>query len=160
MTIPLPGSLPLSTEDIKRIVDIYDDCLKLTFEEGKPAYESEGFYEEVLERFNKEKHPVHQPLSEEEIDKAAITKSMDYVDGIQDGGTREHPWNDHDVERGYQVGFKDGILYERERLMKEAVEGQVTAIDTARFLDIDQDICDKRLAECKDGDKVKLIILK
>ena len=63
---------------------------------------------------------VKQSL-EADADNEAITKSMDYVDGIQDGGTREHPWNDHDVERGYQVGFKDGILYERERLMKEEV---------------------------------------
>lgn len=62
--------------------------------------------------------------------------------------------------RDLETGFAAGMLAERERLMKEAVEGQVTEIDTARFLDIDQDICDKRLAECKDGDKVKLIILK
>ena len=44
--------LALTPDDIKRIVDIYDDCLKLTFEEGKPAYESEDFYKEVLKRFN------------------------------------------------------------------------------------------------------------
>lgn len=56
--------------------------------------------------------------------------------------------------------FKAGIAWERERLMKEAVDGQVTEIDTSRFLDIDQDICDERLAECKDGDKVSVIIIK
>lgn len=43
--------LALTPEDIKRIVDIYDECLSLTFEEGKPAYESEEFYAEVLRRF-------------------------------------------------------------------------------------------------------------
>lgn len=43
--------LALTPEDIKRIVDLYDECLSLTFEEGKPAYESEDFYAEVLRRF-------------------------------------------------------------------------------------------------------------
>lgn len=43
--------LALTPEDIKRIVDLYDECLRLTFEEGKPAYESDEFYEEVLRRF-------------------------------------------------------------------------------------------------------------
>ena len=57
---------------------------------------------------------------EADTDGVAITKSIDYVDGIPDGGTREHPWNEHDVERGYQVGFRDGIAYERERMMKGA----------------------------------------
>lgn len=41
----------LTPADIKQIVEIYDECLNLTFEEGKPAYESDGFYEEVLRRF-------------------------------------------------------------------------------------------------------------
>jgi hypothetical protein len=43
--------LALTPEDILRIVDLYDECLILTFEEGKPAYESEEFYAEVLRRF-------------------------------------------------------------------------------------------------------------
>ena len=43
--------LSLTPEDILRIVDLYDECLILTFEEGKPAYESEEFYAEVLRRF-------------------------------------------------------------------------------------------------------------
>lgn len=47
--------LALTPDDIKLIVDIYDACLKLTFEEGKPAYESEEFYEEVLRRFNEQR---------------------------------------------------------------------------------------------------------
>jgi len=47
--------LSLTPDDIKKIVDIYDECLSLTFEEGKPAYESEGFYREVLNRFLKTK---------------------------------------------------------------------------------------------------------
>jgi len=46
---------PLTPDDIKKIVDIYDECLSLTFEEGKPAYESEAFYKEVLDRFLKSK---------------------------------------------------------------------------------------------------------
>ena len=45
------NDLALTTNDIKRIVDIYDECLSLTFEDGKPAYESEGFHMEVLRRF-------------------------------------------------------------------------------------------------------------
>lgn len=45
----------LTTDDIKKIVDIYDECLSLTFEEGKPAYESEDFYGEVLRRFREMK---------------------------------------------------------------------------------------------------------
>ena len=44
--------LALTTNDIRRIVDIYDECLSLTFEDGKPAYESDEFYAEVLRRFN------------------------------------------------------------------------------------------------------------
>ena len=45
----------LTPDGIKKIVDIYDECLSLTFEEGKPAYESEAFYKEVLDRFLKSK---------------------------------------------------------------------------------------------------------
>ena len=45
--------LALSAKDIERIVDIYDECLSLTFEDGKTAYESDAFYEEVLRRFKK-----------------------------------------------------------------------------------------------------------
>ena len=44
--------LALSAKDIEHIVDIYDECLSLTFEDEKPAYESNEFYEEVLRRFN------------------------------------------------------------------------------------------------------------
>lgn len=47
--------LALTWEDIKTIVDIYDDCLNITFEKDKPAYESEAFYKEVLDRFLKSK---------------------------------------------------------------------------------------------------------
>lgn len=47
--------LALTPADIKQIVEIYDECLNLTFEEGKPAYESDGFYEEVLRRFIEQK---------------------------------------------------------------------------------------------------------
>ena len=47
--------LSLTPDDIKKIVDIYDECLSLTFEEGKPAYESEEFYQEVFNRFLKTK---------------------------------------------------------------------------------------------------------
>lgn len=43
--------LALTPADIRQIVEIYDECLNLTFEEGKPEYESDGFYEEVLRRF-------------------------------------------------------------------------------------------------------------
>lgn len=48
--------LALTWEDIKTIVDIYDDCLNITFEKDKPAYESEEFYEEVLRRFREMKN--------------------------------------------------------------------------------------------------------
>ena len=51
---PKKGQI-LTPADIKQIVEIYDECLNLTFEEGKPAYESEEFYEEVLRRFNEQK---------------------------------------------------------------------------------------------------------
>lgn len=47
--------MKLTTEDIKKIVDIYDEYLSLTFDEGKPAYESEEFYREVLDKFLKSK---------------------------------------------------------------------------------------------------------
>ena len=47
--------MKLTTDDIKKIVDIYDECLSLTFEKDKPAYESEEFYQEVLDRFLKTK---------------------------------------------------------------------------------------------------------
>lgn len=47
---PKKGQI-LTPADIKQIVEIYDECLNLTFEEGKPAYESDGFYDEVLRRF-------------------------------------------------------------------------------------------------------------
>lgn len=45
----------LTTDDIKKILDSYDECLSLTFEKDKPAYESEEFYEEVLRRFREMK---------------------------------------------------------------------------------------------------------
>lgn len=51
---PKKGQI-LTPADIKQIVEIYDECLNLTFEEGKPAYESDGFYEEVLKRFNEKR---------------------------------------------------------------------------------------------------------
>ena len=49
------SSTALTPDDIKRIVDLYDECLSLTFEDEKPAYESNEFYEEVLRRFNEQR---------------------------------------------------------------------------------------------------------
>lgn len=232
--------VPSGVHEDKAATDYYLSLTNSSYGEGGyllPRSINEAFKAGAEWQRNK---PIPEDV-QEAADSVAITKSMDYVDGIPDGGTREHPWNDHDVERGYQAGFRDGIGWERERktqrvgeewgdkvaenpeiifstdgeltvysfvgaprwwatireaeealsvfkagaewqamkdgecheesfeegakwqrerLMKEAVEGQVSAIDTARFIDIDQDICDKRLAERKDGDKVKLIIVK
>lgn len=91
--------------------------------------------------------------------RAVVPVPSDVEEAAEKWATTTHFEWPNQVPAG-KKGFIAGMLGERERLMKEAVEGQVSAIDTARFIDIDQDICDKRLAERKDGDKVKLIIVK
>ena len=93
--------------------------------------------------------------SSEELDNVAILKAIDYTDGIEDGGTEKHPWNDEDVETGYINGFKAGAEWQREQMLKDAVDGIARPDDCEIWVNLkgyDYNY--------KDGDKIKLIIIK
>ena len=54
-------------------------------------------------------------MEKKTLDEIATFAAFNYVDNIEDGGTSKHPWNDEDVERGYEQGFKDGVKWLSEQ---------------------------------------------
>lgn len=66
--------------------------------------EAWGALEVAISRISNDHLPI-------DIQSVASFKAFNYVDGIEDGGTPKHPWNDHDVESGYEKGFLDGVKY-------------------------------------------------
>ena len=63
--------------------------------------------------------PDEEPSKD--LEEAASRGGFDYVDEIE-AKAPGLPWNDHDVEFGYRDGFIAGAEWQKEQMMKEAVE--------------------------------------
>ena len=93
--------------------------------------------------------PVPKDLQE-----YASRAGFDYVDNI----VQEHPghrFNDHDVEFAYRDGIIAGAKWQKEQMLKEAVEGEVVK-DISNKLAVTAKI---NLDGFKFGDKVRIIVL-
>ena len=55
------------------------------------------------------------------LEEVASSAGWDYVDEIE-AKAPGLPWNDHDVEYGYRDGFIAGAEWQKQQMMKEAVE--------------------------------------
>ena len=100
----------------------------------------------------------------EDLKKYASRAGFDYVDDI-DSKYPGHIWNDHDVEFAYRDGIIEGAEWQKEQMLKEAVEGKVVELGET-YKDLSISVKAKELNEVlqplglKDGDKVKIVIVK
>lgn len=163
---------PINPEDAMKLLE---EKIALVKQRGTwDGVDVDKFMDEV--RGREPEKPVPNDLEE-----YASRTGFDYVDNI----VQEHPghrFNDHDVEYAYRDGiiagakwqeeqdqetielaedhaYLAGAVNEREKMLKEAVEGEI-------FDDYDKDTCEHHLtilstvpSGYKDGDKVRIIIL-
>lgn len=113
-------------------------------------------YDEI--EYNRQRAEESVPNDLEEY---ASRVGFDYADNIVQESPG-HRWNDHDVEYAYRDGIIAGAKWQKEQMMKEAVEG-VVSIDVGlvsreyfNFHSYDFNPAGK----FKDGDKVRIIIVK
>lgn len=102
--------------------------------------------------------------SDDDLEKYASRAGFDYVDDIENKYPG-HRWNDHDVEFAYRDGIIAGAEWQKSKMLKAAVGGRVLELgETYKALSLSVE--SKELNEVlqplgvKDGDKVRLVIIK
>ena len=86
----------------------------------------------------------------------ASRAGFDYVDNI----VQEHPghrFNDHDVEYAYRDGIIAGAKWDREQMMKDAVEYEVGMHGEPITVNLDKYV--QRARGIFPGDKVRVIVI-
>ena len=92
----------------------------------------------------------------EDLEKYASRAGFDYVDDI-DSKYPGHRWNDHDVEFAYRDGIIAGAEWQKEQMLKGAVEGEVIEdLHGQRY--VKSEAVDG--TEFKFGERVKMLIIK
>lgn len=100
---------------------------------------------------------LQQEQPSEDLEKYASRAGFDYVDDIE-SKYPNHRWNDHDVEFAYRDGIIAGAEWQKEQMLKAAVEGVM--IDSLRVQIMAPLNAVIQREGLKDGDKMKILIVK
>ena len=96
----------------------------------------------------------------EDLEKYASRAGFDYVDDI-DSKYPGHRWNDHDVEFAYRDGIIAGAEWQKEQMLKGAVEGEVYKFGAVAYVKEHNNAeLTKYLSPFNHGDSVKIVIVK
>ena len=144
----------LLTEEMPKVYETYT----------RPSYIEENstqascHFDNYIARHFYELGRQSKPKVSEDLEKYASQAGFDYVDDIVLQAEPNHRWNDHDVENAHRDGIIKGASWQKEQMIKEAVESGMTVGDINRKLWEVQE--DYKVFFCKDNDKVRIVIVK